>query len=432
MQPGLFTTHDSRTLLIDANNEHGGQLVEQLNHAGFKTDYAVSWSAAHAALRANYYHACIVVADLDQSADLKQLDELRRAACLDRCPERSATRQGAGPRASAGRRRSAVGALFNAGSHLATGCLLTPGETCILSPEDGLEWLDSHSDRNGETDQHCRSMLSVASPFSDAPGTVRLLEPRPGSNELLAEALCRGEISGPFILDTAGTRHLYFDLRAVQSSMRLEEPDALVTAYVRKMMAFLLFNRAPRHILMIGLGGGSLVKFCHRHLQGTRLTVVEIDPDVIELREWFHIPADDERLRVILGDGAEFVRQGDWMADILLIDAFDRGGVAPSLASDDFYARAFRCLGPNGVLVMNLAGERGRYPKHLCQLREACPGPVLLVPVEADGNALVFAFAQPVPTWTLESVEATAEELQFEFALEFPRFLQRLRTGHLL
>jgi len=80
MQPGLFTTHDSRTLLIDANNEQGGQLVEQLNHAGFKTDFAVSWGAAHAALGANCYHSCIVVADFDRSADLERLDELRRAA----------------------------------------------------------------------------------------------------------------------------------------------------------------------------------------------------------------------------------------------------------------------------------------------------------------------------------------------------------------
>jgi len=232
-----------------------------------------------------------------------------------------------------------------------------------LSPEDGLEWLDSHSDRNGETDQQRRSMLSVASPFSDSPGTVHLLEPRQGSNALLAGGLCRGEISGPFILDTAGTRHLYFDLRAVQSSMRLEEPDVLVTAYAQKMMAFLLFNRAPRHILMIGLGGGSLVKFCHRHLQDTRLTVVEIDPDIIELRDWF---------------------------------------------------------------------QRGRYCAHLEKIRRACPGPVLLVPVELDGNVLIFAFAQPAHTWTLESVEATAEELQSDLALEFPRFLQRLRAGHLL
>jgi spermidine synthase len=297
-----------------------------------------------------------------------------------------------------------------------------------LSLEEGFEPVDPQ----GEPDQQRRSMRSIASPFSDAPGTVRLLAPREGSNELLAEELHRGEISGPFILDTAKTRHLYLDLRAVQSSMRLEEPDALVTAYAQKMMAFLMFNRAPRDILMIGLGGGSLVKFCHRHLQNTRLTVVEIDPDIIALREWFHIPADDERLQVILGDGAEFVRRGGWTADILLIDAFDRGGVAPSLASADFYAQAFRCLEPRGVLVMNLAGERGRYPAHVNQLREACPGPVLLVPVEADGNVLVFAFAQPVSTWTLESVEDTAEELQFEFALEFPRFLQRLRTGYLL
>jgi spermidine synthase len=238
--------------------------------------------------------------------------------------------------------------------------------------------------------------------------------------------------SQPFVLDTAGTRHLYFDLRSVQSSMRLEQPDALVTPYTQKMMAFLLFNRAPRHILLIGLGGGSLVKFCHRHLQNTRLTVVEIHPDIIELRKWFHIPPDDDRLQVILGDGADFVRRGDWIADVLLIDAFDRGGIAPSLASEDFYAQAFRCLGHHGVLVMNLAGERCRYVEHLRQLRKACPGPVLLVPVEGDGNVLVFAFAQPVRTWTFESAEATAYDLQLELALEFPRFLQRLRGGHLL
>jgi spermidine synthase len=261
---------------------------------------------------------------------------------------------------------------------------------------------------------------------------MRLLGPREGSNEPRTEASERGELSAPFILDTAGTRHLYFDLQSVQSSMRLAEPDVLVTAYAQKMMEFLLFNRTPRHILMLGLGGGSLVKFCHRHLRDTRMTVVEIDPDVIELREWFHIPPDNERLRIILGDGAEFVRRGDWTADILLIDAFDRTGVAPSLASHDFYAQAFRCLGPNGVLVMNLAGEPARYVEHLQRLREYCPGAVLLVPVEADGNVLIFAFAQPIEPGALESAEAAAQELQFELALEFPRFLQRLRTGHVL
>ena len=80
MQSRPLPTHDSRTLLVDPNLKQGGQLVEQLNRAGFRTDFAVSWSAARAALGANYYHSCIVVADLDQSADLNELDELRRAA----------------------------------------------------------------------------------------------------------------------------------------------------------------------------------------------------------------------------------------------------------------------------------------------------------------------------------------------------------------
>ena len=261
-----------------------------------------------------------------------------------------------------------------------------------------------------------------------------MLEPREGATALLVEQLCRGEFVGPFMLDSSGMRHLYFDLNAVQSSMCLEEPDTIVTAYVRKMMAFLLFNRAPRHILLIGLGGGSLVKFCHRHLPETRLTVVEVDPDIIELREWFHIPADDDRLQVILGDGADFVQRGDWAADIVLIDAFDRAGVAPSLASAEFYAAAFRRLGRNGVLVMNLSGEPARYGPHLDRLREACPGRVLLVPVADDANILVFAFSQATHAVQLESleVEAAAQSLQSELALEFPRFLQRLRVGHLL
>jgi spermidine synthase len=290
-----------------------------------------------------------------------------------------------------------------------------------------LQSLSRCSDGDRETIPQRRQVLSLASPFSFAPGTVRVLEPRAGASAQLVEQLCRGEVTGPFMLDSAGMRHLYFDLQAVQSSMQLDDPAVLVTAYAQKMMAFLLFNRAPRDILMIGLGGGSLVKFCHRHLRNTRLTVVEVDPDVVALREWFHIPTDDDRLRVLLEDGADYVRRGDWAADILLIDAFDPGGVAPSLASADFYAYAFRCLRPNRLLVMNLAGERARYAGHLERLCKACPGSVLLVPVATDGNLLIFAFAERTHAWTFESLEATAEELQSEFALEFPRFLYRLR-----
>jgi spermidine synthase len=38
-------------------------------------------------------------------------------------------------------------------------------------------------------------------------------------------------------------------------------------------MAFLLFNSRPDNVAMIGLGGGSLAKFCHRHLPASRIQV---------------------------------------------------------------------------------------------------------------------------------------------------------------
>jgi spermidine synthase len=43
----------------------------------------------------------------------------------------------------------------------------------------------------------------------------------------------------------------------------------------------------PTKVLMIGFGGGSLAKYCHRHLLTTQVTVVEIDPEVIALRTHF-------------------------------------------------------------------------------------------------------------------------------------------------
>ena len=71
---------DSRTLLVDVDITRGGLIAEQLNHAGFKTDFAVDWAVAHAALKAHHYNSCVVVADLSKSTQLARLAALRRAA----------------------------------------------------------------------------------------------------------------------------------------------------------------------------------------------------------------------------------------------------------------------------------------------------------------------------------------------------------------
>ena len=61
--------------------------------------------------------------------------------------------------------------------------------------------------------------------------------------------------------------------------MRLVGARSAGLAYTRAMMAFLLFAPAPREVLMVGLGGGSVALFVHEHLPRTRITVVELDPE---------------------------------------------------------------------------------------------------------------------------------------------------------
>ena len=238
-----------------------------------------------------------------------------------------------------------------------------------------------------------------------------------------------GTLVRPFVIDSEGERHLLFTCDYLQSSMRLDDPYALVSAYTRKMMAFLLFLPEPRHVLMIGLGGGSLAKFCHRHLPRTRISVVEISADVISLRKHFSIPPDDERFEIIHDDGAAYLARMPLELDGILIDAFDELGVAPSLASPDFYRRASQSLTPDGVLVLNLSGQKSRYPLHIQSLHEAFDGAVVLVPVQADDNVLLFAFKRRSLAEVPQMLHERATELEKALGLEFRRFLRRLRTG---
>jgi spermidine synthase len=274
-----------------------------------------------------------------------------------------------------------------------------------------------------------RAFLELPSPFSVEPGTLRVLEPPGGFSSEQLDRWRVGSPDRPFTIDYGGIRSLFFTPDAIQSAMRLDDPDALITAYARKMMAFLLFNPAPHHILMIGLGGGSVAKFCHRHLPQTRISVVEINAEVIALRDEFAVPGDDHRFHIIHDDGAAFLARATLRPDVILIDAFDEQGLSPSLLTSGFYERASSCLPPEGLLVMNLSGEKHRYVPHIEALRTAFEGAIRLVQVEGEDNVLIFASAGHELVGLPPFLHHRAAQLQQVFGLAFARYLERLRVA---
>ncbi|WP_088284807.1 transferase [Ideonella sp. A 288] len=199
----------------------------------------------------------------------------------------------------------------------------------------------------------------------------------------------------PFVFESRGAKALHFSICEVQSRMRVDDPNALDLEYTRTMMGFLLFVPNPRRIGMVGLGGGSLAKFCHHHLPEASIEVVEINPHVLALRDEFAIPPDGERFQVVLGDGARFVRQHSAAFDVLMIDGFDWEGMPDVLARQRFYDDCAEALQPGGMLVVNLHLGDERHDALVDRLRRSFDGAVLVV-VDADkSNSIVFASKGP-------------------------------------
>jgi spermidine synthase len=258
----------------------------------------------------------------------------------------------------------------------------------------------------------------------------KFCEPAGTSREGLFNGLLDGTYKKPFLIEEFEYRSMCFALDgSAQSEMRIDDPYALVSEYTRKMMGFLAFQPRPGKVLIIGLGGGSLVKFCHRNLAATQITAVEIDSDVLALRSQFCVPADDERLTVIQADGADYVAQmvawGE-QTNAILIDAYDHTGIAPAVVERSFIENAKRILGRNGVFVMNVVAEPDDARRHIKTVRQVFGESVVVIAMQRGGNLVVFAGQALHDPQRVAMAVRDAECAEERLGLRFPTLIQHL------
>jgi spermidine synthase len=142
---------------------------------------------------------------------------------------------------------------------------------------------------------------------------------------------------------------------------------------------------------MVGLGGGSLAKFCYKHLPEAHITVVEINPHVIALRESFLIPDDDARFQVVQMDAAHFVAQTEQTFDVVFVDGFDQHGMPEQLCSPQFYSDCHRVLNVGGVTVANLHRFSAYRDVYVDRIEAAFDGALWIVNAPGTTNCVVFA-----------------------------------------
>lgn len=218
------------------------------------------------------------------------------------------------------------------------------------------------------------------------------------------------------ISEHEGVRYLHLGSAWVQGAMRLAAPDQLELHYIRQMMIWTLFQTDPRRIAQLGLGAGSLTRFCYQHFPQARIDAVEINPEVVQAsRLLFNLPPDDERLNVHTVDALDYLDAVYGELDVLQIDVYSDQAEHPALESEAFYQACRKALGPQGLLTVNLLGSEMVHARNLHALQESFPA-VVWLPETHDGNLVALAFADP-PQIDFDDLYQRAEEIHATLGL---------------
>jgi spermidine synthase len=158
------------------------------------------------------------------------------------------------------------------------------------------------------------------------------------------------------VVDEAdGTRALRFGRHgARQSAWRPDDPDHLVLPYVEVALTALALSADPRRILVVGLGGGTLPGFLHRHYPDAHIDAVDIDPEVVDVAKKYFGFREDAKLRAHVADGRRFIEEAREPYDLIFLDAFGTTAVPAHLTTREFLEAVRRATRPSGVVVGNL------------------------------------------------------------------------------
>lgn len=142
---------------------------------------------------------------------------------------------------------------------------------------------------------------------------------------------------------------------ALDGAVQTTEADEFI---YHEMLAHvpILAHGAVRKVLIVGVGDGGIVREVTRHKDIAEIVAVEIDQAVIDMCLKYlpnHSAGSlgDPRLKLVIADGLDYLRETAEQFDVILSDSTDPIGPAASLFSNDFYRLSRHRLNERGILA---------------------------------------------------------------------------------
>jgi spermidine synthase len=204
------------------------------------------------------------------------------------------------------------------------------------------------------------------------------------------------------VKEREGQRCLLFSVKREQRNqtcMDLDRPKRIVFPYVRMTLAGLLVNPAPKRVLMIGLGGGTLSNVLGEIYPDITMDLVEVDQAVVNVAREFFDLKESESVKVHTVDGRVFTRRAALKSvtyDLVILDAFTGEYIPEHLMTLEFLQDIGAVLAPGGVVIANTFATSRLYDYESVTY-EAAFSALLNLKMPGTGNRVIIASNRAFP-----------------------------------
>lgn len=196
------------------------------------------------------------------------------------------------------------------------------------------------------------------------------------------------------VINRKNCRVLAFDPIYEQSCIDLNTPHVPVHEYTQIMLLVLAFIN-PKHVTLLGLGGGCLLHSLHYLFPKCTLLSIELRKKVYEVALNFFLIPTQPNLNTLISDAKLAIRQcADQSTQIIFADMYQSYGMNPFQVQKKFIQQCYRVLDDNGWLVVNYH-QLPEFNSSFIQCLQRYFLELLICP-SYSGNYILFARKQPI------------------------------------
>ena len=216
-----------------------------------------------------------------------------------------------------------------------------------------------------------------------------------------------------------------------QSCRFLHDRDKLVFPYAKMVLTSLLVQDNPKRILIIGLGGGTLVHTYSVLFPQADIVIAEIDSAVVKVAGTYFDFTATNKISVAEEDGRIYVKRAGLRGekfDLVILDAFNGDYIPEHLMTAEFFEEVKKLLSDKGMVVANTFSGSRLYSAE-SQTYAKVFGKFFNIRMNSSGNRIIVATPQALPDRaTLDQRAAAMGDRLARFDMSIKEMPQYIKT----